>query len=158
MNHPRTLSRRNALASLAGAALAGTTAFQASATERHRRTVRFATFNASLNRSTQGALVTDLSTPDNLQAQNVAETIQRVNPDVLLINEFDYVDGGPAVRLFLDDYLAVGHNGTKPIHFPYHFTAPVNTGVVSGLDLDGKNGPSPRRARTRTGRGCPRRR
>ena len=38
---------------------------------------RFATFNASLNRFNAGDLVTDLSTPDNLQAQNVAEIIQR---------------------------------------------------------------------------------
>lgn len=138
MNHPRLFSRRTALASLAGAALAGTTAVPASASG--RRAVRFATFNASLNRGTQGALVTDLSTPDNAQAQNVAETVQRVDPDVLLINEFDYVEGGTAARLFLDNYLAVGHNGAKPIRFPYHFTGPVNTGVASGVDLDGKNG------------------
>ena len=32
----------------------------------------------------------DLSTPGNQQAKNVAETIQRVDPDVLLVNEFDY--------------------------------------------------------------------
>lgn len=91
MNHSSSFSRRTALASLAGAALAGTAAFPASASGRYGsgRTVRFATFNASLNRGTQGALVTDLSTPDNAQAQNVAETIQRVNPDILLINEFD---------------------------------------------------------------------
>ncbi|MCT9075557.1 endonuclease/exonuclease/phosphatase family protein [Streptomyces fulvoviolaceus] len=138
MNHHRLFSRRTALASLAGAALAGATAVPASASG--RRTVRFATFNASLNRGTQGALVTDLSTPDNAQAQNVAETVQRVDPDVVLINEFDYVEGGAAARLFLDNYLAVGHNGAKPIRFPYHFTGPVNTGVASGVDLDGKNG------------------
>lgn len=136
----RSFSRRTALASLAGAALAGTAALPAAAAGRHGRTVRFATFNASLNRGTQGALVTDLSTPDNAQARNVAETIQRVNPDVLLINEFDYDEHGTAVRLFLRNYLAVGHNGSRPIHFPYHFTGPVNTGVASGVDLDGKNG------------------
>ncbi|WP_406441591.1 endonuclease/exonuclease/phosphatase family protein [Streptomyces sp. NBC_01613] len=136
----RSFSRRTALASLAGAALAGTAALPAAAADRHGRTVRFATFNASLNRGTQGTLVTDLSTPDNAQARNVAETIQRVNPDVLLINEFDYDERGTAVRLFLRNYLAVGHNGSRPIHFPYHFTGPVNTGVASGVDLDGKNG------------------
>ncbi|MEU6147201.1 endonuclease/exonuclease/phosphatase family protein [Streptomyces sp. NPDC047081] len=139
-HHTRSLSRRTALASLAGAALAGTAALPAAAAERHGRTVRFATFNASLNRSTQGALITDLSTPDNQQAKNVAETIQRVDPDVLLINEFDYDDQGAAVRLFLKNYLAVGQSGARPIHFPHHFTAPVNTGVPSGVDFDGKNG------------------
>lgn len=141
MNHdPRTLSRRATLAALAGAALAGTSAIPASASGLSRRTVRFATFNASLNRGTQGALVTDLSTPDNAQARNVAETIQRVDPDILLVNEFDYDEDGTAARLFLRNYLAVGQNGARPIHFPYHFTGPVNTGVASGVDLDGRGG------------------
>lgn len=143
MNQPspshRPFSRRAALAGLAGAALAGSTASRASASDR-RRSVRFATFNASLNRGTQGALITDLSTPGNIQAQNVAETIQRVDPDIVLINEFDYDENGTSVGLFLRNYLAVGHNGSKPIRFPYHFTAPVNTGVASGVDLDGRNG------------------
>ncbi|MEV0174763.1 endonuclease/exonuclease/phosphatase family protein [Streptomyces sp. NPDC050803] len=140
MNHPRPLSRRTALASLAGAALAGATAGQAAAAERQGRTVRFATFNASLNRATEGALVTDLSTPDNEQARNVAETIQRVDPDVLLVNEFDHVAGGAAVRLFHDNYLAVGQRGAEPVRYRHRFTAPVNTGVASGIDFDGRNG------------------
>ncbi|MEU2267767.1 endonuclease/exonuclease/phosphatase family protein [Streptomyces olindensis] len=138
--HSRALPRRVALTSLAGAALAGATALNASAAERHGRTVRFATFNASLNRSTQGALLRDLSTPDDAQARNAAETIQRVDPDVLLINEFDHDDQGAAVRLFLRNYLAVGHNGARPVRYPYRFTAPVNTGVATGVDLDGRNG------------------
>lgn len=41
---------------------------------------RFATFNASLNRSFAGQLVADLSTPANQQAKNAAETIQRAGP------------------------------------------------------------------------------
>ncbi|MBE8473362.1 endonuclease/exonuclease/phosphatase family protein [Streptomyces justiciae] len=139
MNQPSSsFPRRTALAALAGAALAGTAAVPASASG--RRTVRFGTFNASLNRGTQGALITDLSTPDNTQARNVAETIQRVDPDVLLINEFDHDDAGTAAGLFVRNYLAVGQNGAAPIRFPYRFTAPVNTGVASGVDLDGKNG------------------
>jgi hypothetical protein len=140
MKQSRGLPRRAALTSLAGAALAGATALNASAADRHGRTVRFATFNASLNRSAQGALVKDLSTPDNAQARNAAETIQRVDPDVLLINEFDHDDQGAAVRLFLRDYLAVGQGGARPVRYPYRFTGPVNTGVASGVDLDGKNG------------------
>ncbi|MEU6915753.1 endonuclease/exonuclease/phosphatase family protein [Streptomyces olindensis] len=138
--HSRALPRRVALTSLAGAALAGATALNASAAERHGRTVRFATFNASLNRSAEGALIRDLSTPDDAQARNAAETIQRVDPDVLLINEFDHDDQGAALRLFLRNYLAVGHNGARPVRYPYRFTAPVNTGVATGVDLDGRNG------------------
>ena len=39
--------------------------------------VRFATFNASLNRNRAGQLITDLSTPGNLQARDAAEMIER---------------------------------------------------------------------------------
>ncbi len=98
--------------------------------------VRFATFNASLNRGAAGQLVTHLSTPGNAQAQNVAETIQRVRPDVVLVNEFDYDAGGVALRLFQDNYLSVSQNGAAPIHYPYRFAAESNTGIPSGLDLD----------------------
>ena len=98
--------------------------------------LRFATFNASLNRSQAGQLIEHLSTPDNAQAANVAEVIQRVRPDVLLINEFDFDADGTAARLFQENYLAVGHNGAAPIEYPYRFVAPSNTGVPSGHDLD----------------------
>ena len=98
--------------------------------------MRFQTFNASLNRAVAGELVADLSTPDDPQAAAVAEIIQRTRPDVLLLNEFDYVPGGEAVDLFRDNYLEVGHNGAKPIHYRYSFVAPSNTGIPSGHDLD----------------------
>lgn len=97
--------------------------------------VRFSTFNASLNRLGAGQLAADLSTPGNQQAANVAETIQRVRPDVLLINEFDYDPA--AVDLFRDNYLEVAHNGAAPIDYPYAYVAESNTGVESGFDLDG---------------------
>ncbi len=105
--------------------------------ERHehaRDTVRFATFNASLNRSRAGQLVEDLSTPDNAQARNVAETIQRADPDVVLINEFDY--DREAVELFSDNYLQVSQHGSDPITYRYSYVAPSNTGIPSGHDLD----------------------
>ena len=101
-----------------------------------KATVRFATFNASLNRSAEGELVEDLSTPGDPQAQAVAEIIQRTRPDVLLINEFDFVEGNVAVDLFRDNYLAVGQNGAAPINYPYSFVAESNTGIPSGLDLN----------------------
>src|ERR687890_507374 len=100
------------------------------------RSVRFATFNASLNRAVEGELVADLSTPDDPQAQAVAEVIQRVRPDVLLINEFDFDTQGLAARLFQRNYLSVGHNGAAPIFYRYRFVAPSNTGIPSGFDLD----------------------
>ncbi|YAF94152.1 MAG: phytase [Nodularia sp. CChRGM 3473] len=101
-------------------------------------TVRFSQFNASLNRNADGQLVSDLSTPNNPQAKAVAEIIQRNNPDVLLINEFDYFEGNPteAVELFLQNYLAVSQNGADPVEYPYFYIAPSNTGIASGFDLN----------------------
>jgi hypothetical protein len=99
-------------------------------------TVRFATFNASLNRNVAGQLVSDLSTPNNLQAKTVAEIIQRARPDVLLINEFDFVENGVAARLFQKNYLSVSQNGAQPIEYGYYFVAPSNTGIPSGFDLN----------------------
>jgi len=98
--------------------------------------VRFSTFNASLNRNAEGQLITDLSTPNNQQARNVAEIIQRTRPEVLLINEFDYDAKGKALRLFQRNYLSKPHNGARPISFRYRYTAPSNTGIASGFDLN----------------------
>src|SRR5918994_2056302 len=98
--------------------------------------VRFATFNASLNRSAAGQLVSDLSTPANTQARNAAETIQRIRPDVVLVNEFDYDAAGTALRLFQDNYLSISQNGAAPIHYPFRFAGESNTGIPTGLDVD----------------------
>jgi Endonuclease/Exonuclease/phosphatase family len=113
--------------------LAGLPAFYNAA---HAGPVRISTFNASLNRNAAGQLITDLSTPANAQAKAVAEIIQRVNPDVLLINEFDYDAGGAALAHFQNNYLSVSQNGAAAVNYSYRFAAPSNTGIPSGLDLD----------------------
>ncbi|MBW4659264.1 MAG: phytase [Drouetiella hepatica Uher 2000/2452] len=101
-------------------------------------TIRFSQFNASLNRNNEGALVQDLSTPNNAQAKAVAEIIQRTSPDVLLINEFDYVSADPLapVKLFQQNYLSLSQNGANPVDYPYAYIAPSNTGIASGFDLN----------------------
>ena len=125
---------RTAGALAGAAALALTLAAPAAAARPGPEEMRFATFNASLNRATEGQLAQDLSTGHNEQARNVAETIQRANPDVVLVNEFDY--SRKAARLFRDNYLAVGQRGADPVDYPYHYIAPSNTGVPSGHDLN----------------------
>jgi phosphodiesterase/alkaline phosphatase D-like protein len=101
-------------------------------------TIRFSQFNASLNRNNEGELVRDLSTPNNAQAKAVAEIIQRSNPDVLLINEFDYGVADPLspVKLFQQNYLGVSQNGANPVDYPYVYIAPSNTGIASGYDFN----------------------
>ncbi len=108
----------------------------------HAVDLRVATYNLSLNRGSAGELEKDLGTPDNQQARTVAEVIQRANPDIILLNEFDYVPGMRAADLFRENYLAVGQGGADPVHYPHAYVAPSNTGIPSGFDLnnDGKVG------------------
>jgi hypothetical protein len=101
--------------------------------------VRFASFNASLNRFNAGDLAAELSAPGSAQPDVIAEIIQRTRPDVLLINEFDYDAGNVALDGFQENYLSVAHGNADPIYYPYRFAASSNTGVPSGRDLD-KNG------------------
>ena len=102
-------------------------------------TIRVATYNTSLFRDKDGQLIRDLASGNNEQARKIAEVIQRVRPDILFLNEFDYDEAGRAAELFRSQYVAVGQNGLEPIKFDYLYTGPVNTGVQSGRDL-GHNG------------------
>src|SRR5262245_8252048 len=129
---------------VAAAAVALATAAAAPAQPAHKGTVvRFATFNASLNRPAAGQLAAQLAAPEvddvfRRQMRNVAEVVQRERPDVLLINEFDY--DRAAVDLFRDNFLEAGQNGAAPIDYPYAFVAPSNTGIPSGKDLNNADG------------------
>jgi len=134
--------------SLAGAAaLLAASVAPATAQPRPPESVRFATFNASLNRSLAGRALYDLSHPlapltanSDLQAGNVAEIIQRVRPAVLLINEFDFEPDDALAEAFQDFYLSDPQNGAEPIDYPFVFSAPSNTGIASGFDLDNSGG------------------
>ncbi len=108
----------------------------AAAAERPPGLIRIATFNCSLNRANEGDLRRDLATPDNTQARAVAEIIQRVRPDILLLQEFDFDAGGESLRAFQANYLARSQNGLAPHVFAHNFLAESNTGVPSGFDFD----------------------
>lgn len=101
-------------------------------------TLRVATFNTSLYSEQAGGLVARLQSGD-AEARKIAAVLQRVRPDIVLLNEFDYDPEGRAADLFQRDYLGVGQHGEAPIDYPHRYFAPVNTGVPSGLDLD-RNG------------------
>ncbi|WP_157697150.1 endonuclease/exonuclease/phosphatase family protein [Brachybacterium avium] len=136
------VTRRRALAAAAAAGIGLPTAATAQAASQPSRPrgrfehLRIATFNASLNRAEEGQLLEDLRDGTDEQIRAVAEIIQINNPDVLLLNEFDFDESGEGVDLFREKYLEVGQNGKSPVRYPYAFTAPVNTGVPSGLDLN----------------------
>ncbi|XKH57727.1 endonuclease/exonuclease/phosphatase family protein [Citricoccus nitrophenolicus] len=98
--------------------------------------LRVATFSAGLSRSGPGELTEDLSTPGDEQGQQVAETVQRTAPDVVLLTDVD-VDGGEELaQSFRTNYLAVGTGGQQGIDYPYMYVAEVNNGVDTGADLD----------------------
>jgi endonuclease/exonuclease/phosphatase family metal-dependent hydrolase len=73
------------------------------------------------------------------QALAAAAIVQRVRPDLLVVQEIDhdYAHAGAPLdrnpRRFVAAYL---NRGAAPIDYPHVFTAPSNTGIPSGFDLD----------------------
>lgn len=96
---------------------------------------RVATFNTAFSRDEAGALLKELQS-ESLQARRIAGIIRTVQPDIVLLNEFDYAEDHAAIRLFLSKYLEATNEIGSSIRYPHYFTAPVNTGEPSGLDLD----------------------
>ena len=101
--------------------------------------LRVATFNAAMNRKSAGELTEGLQKGDP-QAAKIAEILRAVSPDVFLLNEIDYDER--SAEVFLNRYLLnqERQDSQEPTEQPpwkYFFAGPVNTGVDSGLDLDG---------------------
>jgi endonuclease/exonuclease/phosphatase family metal-dependent hydrolase len=129
-----------ALAALLAAATAACTPMPARdhavETDMPKAGLRIATYNVSLYDEAPGGLVARLESGD-AQARRIAAVLQRVRPDIVLLNEFDYVADGRAADLFQREYLERAQpGGGGALHYPYRYLAPVNTGVPSGLDLD----------------------
>lgn len=101
--------------------------------------VRFATFNLEDVRTEH------LADAANERLKLLAEVIQRIAPDVVLLNEIMYdapprgresEGGGRNARRFADAFLAVEHTGgVAPLRYDA-VMLPSNTGVPSGFDLD----------------------
>jgi hypothetical protein len=90
---------------------------------------------------------TDLLVNDQPRIQRLAEVIQRLRPNVLLVNEIAFDEHGvPGVptdepegsngQRFVDHYLEISQGeGLEPIRYRA-IMLPSNTGRASGLDLD----------------------
>lgn len=99
--------------------------------------LRVATYNVSLYDEAGGGVIRRLEAGDD-GARKVAAVLQRLRPDLVLLNEFDYDPDGRAADLFQQRYLEVAQaGGGDALHYPHRYFAPVNTGEPSGLDLDG---------------------
>ncbi|MGL1959019.1 MAG: endonuclease/exonuclease/phosphatase family protein [Colwellia sp.] len=111
--------------------------------------LRIATFNVSMEAlnyietvkgqrpDVKGTELSKALKEDNQQIKNIAEIIQRVNPDIILLNEFDREnDSDVNIKYFLQQYLAVGQKNQQGIQYPYFYQGSVNTGVKSKFDLN----------------------
>lgn len=94
-------------------------------------TLRLATWHAGLERDGPGMLLRDLAGDDDPQAAAVVRVLVALDADVLLLRGVDY-DAGSAALTALQDRLAASGAG-----YPHRFALPPNTGVPTGLDVDG---------------------
>ncbi len=69
-------------------------------------TLRVASYNTSLYDENAGGLIARLQL-GNAQARKIAAVLQRLRPDIVLLNEFDYDASGRAADLFQRRYLDV---------------------------------------------------
>ena len=107
-----------------------------------------ATFNVSMEATnyidpkttppSNQVLIDRLASGNHQQIKNIAEIIQRTRPDIILLNEFDYIrDPRQGIERFIKNYLNKGQSGASAIDYPYYYYAEVNTGKPSPFDLDG---------------------
>ena len=99
-------------------------------------TLRVAVWNAELSRKGPGLLLRDILKGKNTQADLVIDTLVAVQPDILLLLNFDY-------DLELRALDAVGDAiQARGLDLPVRIAPPSNAGVATGLDLnvDGRFG------------------
>ncbi len=105
------------------------------ANDKSNRQIRFATFNIAMGLESEGELYKRLKSGDDEALKNVAAIIQRVRPDVLLLNEFDWYELDSAL-LFIRNYLDIPQFGNESISYTHALSGMVNSGWDSGLDLN----------------------
>jgi len=110
------------------------------AVDDNRQKIRFATFNIAMGLDSEGELYQRLVSGKDKNLRKVASVIQRVKPDVLLLNEFDWYELDSAV-LFIQNYLDVPQPGSEAISYAHALNGAVNTGEDSGLDLNSNDIP-----------------
>lgn len=110
---------------LAGAALIAALAQPAQAEK-----LRIASFSPDLSRDGPGLLLRDLGR-DDAQIAAVMRVIGQIRPDILLLTGFDWDYDGLALTAFRQRLDQAG------IAFPHVHTDRPNSGMPTGLDLDG---------------------
>ncbi len=116
-----------------------------------KTSLKIASFNVSMDATNYGKaedapwsndiLKQKLLIGQNSQIQNIAEILQRTRPDIVLLNEFDYIsDPAQGIERFINNYLKTSQNGALALDYPYYYLAASNTGEPTDFDLnnDGK--------------------
>jgi len=93
--------------------------------------LRIATYNPELTRAGPGLLLQAIRKRNDPQVQAVVAVLARLDADVLLLTGVDYDYGAEAVTALAENLGEVG------IDYPYLLALRPNTGVQTGLDLDG---------------------
>jgi hypothetical protein len=93
--------------------------------------IRIATYHTELSRDGPGLLLRDILRGDDAQIANVVQIIVTASADVLLVQGFDHDLEQHALTAFADALSRAG------IDYPYRVSLPPNTGVPTGLDIDG---------------------
>ena len=93
--------------------------------------LRVATWNVGLDRNGPGLLVAELSKAEAPQIAAVVRVLVALDADVILLTAVDYDRGGVALGLLADRLAAAG------LSYPHRFALRPNTGMQTGLDVDG---------------------
>lgn len=103
--------------------------------------IRVVTYNAAFDLAAERELAASLRDGTNFHARRVAEIVQIIQPDVLLLNEFDYDAAGTGATRLNDKFFNVSQGaGRIAQNYPYRYVAISNTGIHTGLDLDNNSG------------------
>lgn len=93
--------------------------------------LRIATWNVGLDQTGPGLLVAKLMQDDTPQVAAVVRVLVALDADVILLTAFDYDRNGVALGLLADRLAAAG------APYPHRFALRPNTGMQTGLDVDG---------------------
>lgn len=93
--------------------------------------LRVATFNAELDRDGPGLLLRDIRRGKDKQVAAVVAVIAAVAPDILALQNIDWDYDGAALSALADRLAEAGQD------YPYRFAAQPNSGLQTGLDMDG---------------------
>ncbi|MEO0401386.1 MAG: endonuclease/exonuclease/phosphatase family protein [Pseudomonadota bacterium] len=89
-------------------------------------TIRIATYNTELQRDGPGLLLRDLARGKDGQINAVLAVIQQADADILALQGIDYDLTSEALTRL-----------AKAANYPHHFALRPNTGMPTGLDMDG---------------------